>query len=95
MEAYIKSIDNWIETCENPRNVSIKQKNPEKDLSPLQYKLWIALLKLGDKTTAELRNLPQFHQYSTIDRRLREIRETYVNRIDRRGKPPLWRAIPK
>jgi len=75
--------------------IPIKRKNPEKDLSPLQYKLWIHLLKLGDKTTAGIRNHPTFHQYSTIDRRLREMRDTYVRRIDRRGKPPLWRAIPK
>jgi len=71
-------------------------KDPNKELSPVQKKIYYYISKVGPRTEIEVRNHPAFKEILDVGRALRKMREKgYVRSRPQRGKSPqLWEAIP-
>ena len=71
--------------------------NPDKDLSPVELKIYNYLFRLGPKTEIEIRRNPTFDDIADIGRALRRMRsreKKYVDSIPGdRGKPQKWMVV--
>ena len=80
-----------------PKEIPIKYKNPKKDLSANQYKLYCLVRDSGPKTLQEIqrslyiRPIKGLEKVSDIERMLRRIRD----HKDSLGKPLYLRAVPQ
>jgi len=69
-------------------------KDPNKDLSVVEQKIYRFIFKLGPKTELEIRNHPGFHEILDIGRALRRMRSKgFVKSRKQRDGPQLWEAI--
>jgi len=69
-------------------------KDPNKELSPIQIKIYKYISKIGPRTEIEIRNHPAFKEVLDIGRALRKMREKgYVRSRKQREGPQLWEAI--
>ena len=77
-------------------------KNPSKDLTPAQRKIYNYLRRLGPLTEKHISIQPAFHDISDVGRALRKMREIkdpigrpiYVESYSQRNAPQLWEARP-
>jgi len=78
-------------------------KNPSKDLTPAQRKIYNYLRRLGPLTEKHISIQPAFHDISDVGRALRKMREIedpvtrrplYVESYSQRNGPQLWEARP-
>ena len=85
----------------NGERIEIKKKNPSRELTPTQLKIYNYLKKLGPKTEKQISIHPAFHNISDIGRTLRKMREIrdpvterpiYVEAYSQRNGPQLWEA---
>ena len=86
----------------NGEKIEIVKKNPSKDLTPAQRKIYNYLKGIGrPKTEKEISILPAFHDISDVGRALRKMREykdpvtgrpLYVESYSQRNGPQLWEA---
>lgn len=74
-------------------SIPIKAREPKRDLTPVQLKIWNFLRGVGPKTRKEIHNHPAFHDIATIGNRLRELKVLkYVEVVGRKDRSKLWRA---
>ena len=76
--------------------IPIKRKNPDKDLTPTELKLYNYLRKVGPRTEIQIRKHPAFDNIADIGRALRRLRAhelPYVDSIPQREGPQKWIAM--
>jgi len=91
-----------------PKSIPIKRKNPKKDLSENQYKLYCLIRDNGPKTLQEIQRYLYTHpvkgleKVSDIERMLRRIRDhkdnlkkpLYLRAVSQMRGNQKWEAVP-
>jgi len=73
--------------------IPIPDRNPERELTPAEIQIYNFLLKIGPRTEKQIHLHPAFTKYATIGNKLRSMRQKgYLDNIQQRDKPQLWRA---
>lgn len=85
----------------NGETIPIRKKNPAKELTPTERKIYNYLRRLGPLTEKQISIQPAFHNISDVGRALRKMREIrdpitnrpiYVEAYSQRKGPQLWEA---
>ncbi len=85
----------------NGEKIPIRKKNPAKELTPTERKIYNYLRRLGPLTEKQISIQPAFHNISDVGRALRKMREIrdpvtdrpiYVEAYSQRNGPQLWEA---
>jgi len=94
------SSDRYIKGFNNER-IPVTKKNPTKQLTPAERKIYNFLRRMGPKTEKQISIHPAFHDISDVGRALRNMREIrdpvtnrslYVESYSQRNGPQLWDA---
>ena len=76
--------------------IDLTVSNPEKDLSPVELKIYNYLLRMGPKSEVEIRRNPAFDDIADIGRALRRMRARsppYVGALPHRDGPQKWLVL--
>ena len=87
----------------NNERIPVTKKNPTKQLTPAERKIYNFLRRIGPKTEKQISIHPAFHDISDVGRALRKMREIrdpvtnkplYVDSYPQRKGPQKWGAAP-
>ena len=76
-------------------SIPVNLKDPARDLSPIQRKIYNFLRRTPPKTEKEISIHPAFHDVSDVGRALRSLRaKNYARTISQREGPQKWTYKP-